>query len=587
VPEVSSKPYRAKTNESHKKRPHRLVITGIGSDVLWAAKVLVPVTVIGVFFFFGGVFAIDWLFAKPLPSIEDLTKLDASDKALGLAVALSGAFAATLVARLAERAQGTANQVAEKNRNRIENQRVFNDMRRDIQKHQLVLQRIEEIFELAEKYARVELVRAYEKVKEDHQENYANLFNTAHKNFWAAVSDADAALVDGLKLSEKWEKSFGFSNRADTNAPLTCHVARTFGFFDCNIQDVEHASFHDLQARLRASFHDSHSYGDIEGVVKSAACKLINHELLKVGDDIRVHRVSLEKLFKTVERSVGEFNSAAAVFESECQGHLAAIQSQFEEFADVLKENSITEDEFRHDVIDSETREKLETIEEEIEAIRNSAVTDFDYFASIINGENIEQEESLADTGNAIEEARRTIASIGEICSASFADWLRKETVWARTSKGYSTRQSELKYLIAGMIVFPDASAVHGVMPYDKKKEYMYVNIGLAFLFDLARIYPVRYTNLNPGSAAQSFVPERFSRSEIEEYLGNPRANMGFRTSQILADSDLLTKALYWVIDAHQCPSLPITDPYCDFNKEQGWLVPDTSLNSGEKDIRA
>lgn len=575
-------------------------------DVAWTARLIFVLTLIGILLFLMGVIATEFVREKLVDAPLQFSVMEFSSGSLGVAVALAGAFMATLVARSAFRAQQAANKnqedaahreakEAEQRASAVYAERV----ERDLDAHQAVLERIEDLFQVSERFVddQIELVmsRSFDSVHEDFREE----FTQAVQNLWDAIGRANRTFIPKLRLQNVWSDHYVVGKKASE----FFSVSSRFGYFQKFTRSEGLTEFQFAWSAIRSGSLSKQSHRCISLAIRGIVLKRIEEEFSRLGDavvaeyndqiDLRNNYINgIRRVREMVEGSEDEYTNLV----NDLLENLQEVEYLGEARARVIHDVSVSLEYLGEDV-----QKDIYEIEEKVKGNCSDLQKEVDILKDIVSdiGKEVtdldKQGEEFARWTSDFENRLQTL-------NASLHDDIRNRVLLARHSVALESRYSvalkagqspnrfkctddvwrdALICLVAGLVVMPDAAHLEAQFvetPNEQEAEarcdIKCVNIGLAFLLDVASLYPDSMIEL---TREQVDVCEA---CKLEQALGVVPSNVGFRTRRLLTEESLRLYALYW-------PKNFRSDMNYFFErarKSNGLLAPSTGLRDGSSD---
>ncbi|MFN3970710.1 MAG: hypothetical protein ACK4L4_04965 [Gemmobacter sp.] len=512
-------------------------------DVLRAAALVLATALIGVMIFVLSVAAISGLGPDGMTPATLEPGLGLSNQALGVAFALAGAFASTVVAYAALKAQSTANiaqMQAETAREdlalRDARQRQYAEYRADFARHVDVIAAIRDVFSSAQQVveeALDEVVRHLSAPQagpvNDVTDRSTAIIIAAHQRFWDRVRRANEAATPKLALDAVWIERFTQPSRRTSRLAL---IAGHFGFFR---QQTPTAA--ELSPGLLSGMGTpmtSAVASDIMLLARLATAGFAQEQLRK-----RVKVQAAEVAFvppKTLAGVREDMNIAVASV-----GDLAARQSEVIDLS-TTAHSLMDQLETLHGALEPDALSRMTAgalspqLEDAAEALSRLAQDARDLRASLPDPGMIvmsldqahgqierlfdEINESLASMTSRLEEANKQLTPRG------MADLALRRHDAGRDGQVVIS----LVAFVAGSIVLPDGALLCAM---DEEDRLWKLNLGLALLGDLTTMYVDR---CNEGGAEADANPDTVRLIDMARLVGDDEVVVAARSRRRYGD---------------------------------------------------
>ncbi|MFN4158299.1 MAG: hypothetical protein ACK4GO_07850 [Gemmobacter sp.] len=512
-------------------------------DVLRAAALVLATALIGVMIFVLSVAAISGLGPDGMTPAALEPGLGLSNQALGVAFALAGAFASTVVAYAALKAQSTANiaqMQAETAREdlalRDARQRQYAEYRADFARHVDVIAAIRDVFSSAQQVveeALDEVVRHLSAPQagpvNDVTDRSTAVIIAAHQRFWDRVRRANEAATPKLALDAVWIERFTQPSRRTSRLAL---IAGHFGFFR---QQTPTAA--ELSPGLLSGMGTpmtSAVASDIMLLARLATAGFAQEQLRK-----RVKVQVAEVAFvppKTLAGVREDMNIAVASV-----GDLAARQSEVIDLS-TTAHSLMDQLETLHGALEPDALSRMTAgalspqLEDAAEALSRLAQDARDLRASLPDPGMIvmsldqahgqierlfdEINESLASMTSRLEEANKQLTPRG------MADLALRRHDAGRDGQVVIS----LVAFVAGSIVLPDGALLCAM---DEDDRLWKLNLGLALLGDLTAMYVDR---CNEGGAEADANPDTVRLIDMARLVGDDEVVVAARSRRRYGD---------------------------------------------------
>lgn len=459
----------------------------------------------------------------------------------------------------------------------------FETARKDLEIHRELQGRIEDIFQIADDFVDFSVCHLLAKFNDDEelveversqsQQKRLDAFRAAQRNLWETIDQAEATVTPGISLRSLWDRKFAITSSNLGNSgdrSLTVHVARIFGLYKYRIADdrsIASSEFTSLTSRLRASVHDEQAYQDVQVIAEQKILAVLqtNFDALKVG--LRSDYEGFQQARKDVDNRLAEISETLILIPKEVRSGIDQLDPILQEI-ELLAANvdGLEADDYNADSVQL-TKEELDRIKQQLEVklddIRELTDEYFAYADEIDLGTEL-----IDDAVEVIERLRKSIAE--NYREGSFAKYVRAEMILARHGEIDAQWHAELRNLVAGMIVSPDPALMHSEFDNPTGPTRWRINIGLAFLFDLARIYPEYLTNLLEPSNASRELPQEFKPvEEWSDFIDAVPSRLGFYSRETIdpKQHSLLAKCVYMPINQKRAANQ--TSLFYNFNDKQ------------------
>lgn len=346
--------HRSKKKLKHPAKPRKSRRPLFLGDFSGTLILLVPVTFLGIVFFFGITLLFGYAPQDRLSELFEAQKLEVSEKALGIAVALAGAFAATLVARAAHRAQISAGESAREMGENAAKRNYFETARKDLEIHRELQGRIEDIFQISDDFVDFAVRDILAEFNDDekldeaskHQSVHdrSSAFRAAQRSLWGTIDRAEATVTPGISLRSLWDGKFSRTSSIlgdSGERSLTVHVARIFGLYKYRTLDecFNSSNFTSLTARLRASVHDEQAYQDVQVLAEEKIKEVLKlkFEALKVG--LKSEYEGLKRTQQGIERELKQIIETLGAIPKAAELELKGLESTLEEMDSLAAKN--------------------------------------------------------------------------------------------------------------------------------------------------------------------------------------------------------------------------------------------------------
>ena len=456
----------------------------IPGDVVRAALLVLAMAVIGLGIFLLSVLAVLRVWGRNL-SVDTLEPgLGLSNQALTIAFALAGALASTIVAVAALRAQTSAN-TAQTSANIARNaatalaecSRIYAALRRDILRHGEVVAAVNAVFTLAHEItedtlrqlappARAAGTADDPKRRDDHLAR----IQATHRLFWTAIHEAQKTERADLTIGRLWDRTFvaappriavlsvklgAFGTRQTPNAlsPMTMS-ARGTPMTPSVANDILHL------ARARAA-----------GLV---AVKL-KQSLVEADGRASKRKPQLAK-------ATDQLNAVLPSIMEEA-GSLSDTADELRDLLDAIKATAADFDQHEVGIFSDAS---LQDQYREAVKMFDSVMEHTDQIRAILEKSGVNN----ASVKDHVTEALEFLQNLRDQAQASVAESGPKTVERLILARHGSASDGDdlagLMAFLAGSIVLPDGALLQGVAPDGQGWK---LNLGLAFLDDLTRIY--------------------------------------------------------------------------------------------------
>ena len=456
----------------------------IPGDVVRAALLVLAMAVIGLGIFLLSVLAVLRVWGRNL-SVDTLEPgLGLSNQALTIAFALAGALASTIVAVAALRAQTSAN-TAQTSANIARNaatalaerSRVYAALRRDILRHGEVVAAVNAVFTLAHEITEDTLRQLAPRARDagtaddpKRQDDRLARIQATHRGFWTAIHEAQKTERADLTIGRLWDQTFAaapsriavlstqlgaFGARQTPNAlsPVTMSAHGT---------PMTPSVANDILrlARVQAAglVHTGTKQA-LRGADRMAAVGA--SELAKTTDDL------FEMMPNVRDETVGLSRIAAELAEA-----IAAVRSAAENFDDEEDRRDLSQD--------------LRELYENARSSLQSLIDQSNELSDLLSNSVLSEEK----VRNYLSDATRFLSDLREKARSAVNDAGTRSVESLTLARHGSVSEGDdlagLMAFLAGAIVLPDGALLQGFAPDGQGWK---LNLGLAFLDDLTRIY--------------------------------------------------------------------------------------------------
>ncbi|MCF7747103.1 hypothetical protein GLP43_05920 [Sulfitobacter sp. M39] len=474
-------------------------------------------------------------------------ELDASEKAMGVAVALAGAFAATLVAQAAYRAQTSANNNAISYEENSAKRRFFQVAKQDLESHRDLQGRIEDIFQIAEDFVDHTAWQLLKRIDEgvgaplgfqtETDQKYSQAFQRAQQNLWEAVDRSGAAPTGGINLQALWDTKYAASDDKESgpsNRSLTLHLARVFGLYRyTRNNNLNHDNFTDISAKVRASLQDDHTMKDIQSICEREVLSVLTAQFSQLKQGFRSQVNGLNAATEAFEHELREITEQLLAIKTSAGEEFKAIREAIDQISELSGDLAELDRDTENPLTWQTASKSLKRAENNL----NCLLEDFDESA-------IDYAEEVGKISVNRDTEKEVLESIEKLSEAiaknfgpgAFSKHVRAEMVLFRHAAANGAWHAKLRNLVAGMIIAPDTALLVSSFPKHHAREKWRINIGLAFLYDLARLYPKELTDILENSITPKDLPKDFQASqERSDFISVVPSRLGFYTQELIA----------------------------------------------------
>lgn len=423
--------------------------------------------------------------------------LGLSNQALTIAFALAGALASTIVAVAALRAQTSANRAQSDGIAIVERSRTYAEVRRDAMRHAEVIEALNAVFALAHEITE-DTVRAMaghavaedDGTGEDREEHHLAAIIGTHRRFWAAIQNAQKTERADLTIGRLWHDMFASGNASSHLVTL----GTSMGAFGTRQEprDGNDVLLSPVTVAARGTPMTMSVASDVLRLSRHSAARLADSDIrisvAQVSNDLnrqKRHLESAKRDLDLVVTAVSDVWSRTAELSAnvdDFRESIETIRSTVDHLDPGEARRALPED--LHELYD-DARKQLIRLSE--------ALSDFDQYlphvergalAAAFSDQSLE--ELSLDAYQELAYLRdRMHATIVELAPRS-----QERLILARHGAGPDgDAVAAISAFLAGAIVLPDGALLYGeAVPYDPYDTWK-VNLGLAFVEDLSRLY--------------------------------------------------------------------------------------------------